>query len=67
MSSSLEYKGLRNHFIKYLKDIMKITKENNVTWVMAKLTKYGHPSHPLGICKNKKFQEFEIESYCANI
>ncbi len=54
----------RPYFYDALKDIHEISKEHDLNWVhFNKLTKAGHPRHPLYLRADSDIFEFDIESY----
>lgn len=54
----------RKYLKDYLKEIIDICERYDPKWVKVdKLTKKGHPRHPLYINKNKKFDNFDIKLY----
>lgn len=49
-----------------LQDMIQIGKKYDVQWVRTgKLSKKGHPHHPLYLSKESKFEIFDIEDYVS--
>lgn len=50
-----------------LKDFVRVGKENKVHWVSAgKVSKKGHPHHPLYLRKDSPLDDFNMEDYEAS-
>lgn len=47
-----------------MREIIEIGNQHNVHWVSAgKISKKGHPHHPLYLRKDSPFDDFDMESY----
>lgn len=58
----------RTYLKTYLDDIVTLGYIYDANWVTTgKLSKYGHPHHPLYLPKDSKFREFDIAEYMKNI
>ena len=54
----------RDYLPRCLRDFLTAGKERNAQWVCAgKVSKKGHPHHPLYLRKDEKIRPFEIENY----
>lgn len=54
----------RGYFYKALKDIYEISKDYDLNWIhFNKLTKKGHPRHPLYLKADSEIFKFDIENY----
>ena len=51
-----------------VRDMIEIGKRHNARWVCAgKISKKGHPHHPLYLRKDEPVRDFDIEEYISNI
>jgi len=51
-----------------VRDMIEIGRKHNARWVCAgKISKKGHPHHPLYLRKDEPVRDFDIEGYIANI
>ncbi|MBQ3258456.1 MAG: DUF1643 domain-containing protein [Oscillospiraceae bacterium] len=51
-----------------VRDMIEIGRRHNARWVCAgKISKKGHPHHPLYLRKDEPVRDFDIEGYIANI
>lgn len=58
----------RNYLPNCLKDIIKLSEEYNCKWVsLGKISKNGHPHHPLYLRKDTKYDDFNIAGYIENL
>ena len=58
----------RKFFKRSLKDIYKLSKKYDLNWVhFNKLTKAGHPRHPLYLRADSKKYSFDINSYIKKL
>ena len=48
---------------KYLIDIINICKLYNPNWYSLKVTKEGHPGHPLYLQNDSKLSRFDVDNY----
>lgn len=54
----------RNYLSSCLKDIVKLAEKYNCHWIsIGKISKYGHPHHPLYLKKSEKSVRFLIDDY----
>lgn len=54
----------RDYLPNCLQDMIAIGKEYGANWVCAgKVSKKGHPHHPLYLRKDEKLRQFDVESY----
>lgn len=54
----------REYLFYCVKDMIDIGKKYNTTWYSCgKISKLGHPHHPLYLNKNLKLDEFDIDNY----
>lgn len=54
----------RGYLSTCLKEIVKISKKHNCEWVsIGKISKDGHPHHPLYLKNTEKCKEFSIDDY----
>ena len=54
----------RDYLPRCLRDFLTAGQERNARWVCAgKVSKKGHPHHPLYLRKDEKIRPFEIENY----
>ncbi len=55
---------MRRSYLKAcLIDIVNELRDLNPQWKCIKLTKAGHPGHPLYLPKDKAFEDFDIDNY----
>lgn len=58
----------RPYFIDCLKDIVNISKQYNAHWYWVKKRRgLVHPHHPIGLLKEEKLQDFDIDAYMTMI
>lgn len=58
----------RGYLSSCMKDLVNIGKEYNARWVSAgKISKAGHPHHPLYLKKDEKIKDFDIDTYVNSI
>ena len=58
----------RIYFKKCLKDLTELADRRNATWYRAgRLSKNGHPHHPLYLKSDTKLEKFDITKYNHNI
>ena len=51
-----------------VRDMIEIGKRHNARWVCAgKISKKGHPHHPLYLRKDEPVRDFDIETYITDI
>ena len=54
----------RKYLFSCLKDIVALAKEHSINWYsVGKISKDGHPHHPLYLSHNLKLDRFDIENY----
>ena len=54
----------RKYLFPCLNDIVTITKKYSIDWyTIGKISKYGHPHHPLYLNKSLKLDVFDIDQY----
>lgn len=58
----------RKYLPECVKDMLAIGREHNAEWYCAgKVTKKGHPHHPLYLRKDEKLKPFDVENYLGEI
>lgn len=58
----------RPYLINCLYDIAEIANKYNSEWInVGKVTKHGHPHHPLYLNKKEQLNSFEIEEYIRQV
>lgn len=58
----------RGYLKKCLEEMISIGKEYQVRWLKTgKVSKKGHPHHPLYLAKESVFDTFEIDNYCNDL
>lgn len=58
----------RQYLTECLKDMLSIGMEYRASWYCAgKITKKGHPHHPLYLRKDEKIVPFDIETYLGDL
>lgn len=54
----------RDYLINCLEQISEVSKEYNTNFICrGKISKSGHPHHPLYVAKTEQFKPFDMESY----
>ncbi|HMW07137.1 MAG TPA: DUF1643 domain-containing protein [Leptospiraceae bacterium] len=54
----------RKYLVSCLKDIYMITRKYSLKWnKIGRLSKEGHPHHPLYLNRNLKLEQFDIDNY----
>ena len=57
----------RPYFYQALKDIYDVARKHDLNWVhINKLTKAGHPRHPLYLKADSQIFKFDVENYINN-
>ena len=58
----------RNYLLDCVKDMIRIGKEHGARWYCAgKVSKKGHPHHPLYLRKDEKIRAFDIDGYIGDL
>lgn len=58
----------RDYLPKCVSDMIRIGKDYNARWYSAgKISKKGHPHHPLYLSKTTPLDDFDIESYISSV
>ena len=58
----------RPYLFDCLDDIYKIAKKYNCRWVrLGKISKSGHPHHPLYLRKDEKIEDFDMDAYMQKL
>ena len=58
----------RNYLPRCLEDMLKVGQEYGANWCCAgKVSKKGHPHHPLYLRKDEKIRPFDVAAYLGNL
>ena len=58
----------RDYLPKCLKDMLEVGQELGANWYCAgKVSKKGHPHHPLYLRKDEKIRPFDVKTYLENL
>ena len=58
----------RSYLKECLKDILNLSMQYDCKWVsIGKISKHGHPHHPLYLLRNEKIKPFDVKEYSSLI